>query len=78
MTSNDFGSRPAGAPNDKSLIKTAQDTLGQAFDATVEAVKDHPVTTAAIVGGVAAAAIGARYGITRLREGDDKPVTVAE
>lgn len=78
MTSNDSGSKPVNENSEKSFIKTAQETLGQAVDATVEAVRERPVTAAAIVGGVAAAAVGARYGINKLRTNGDDPAGSAE
>lgn len=50
----------------KSLLSKAQGAVGGAVDTTVGAVKDHPVAAAAIAGGVAAAAAGAAYGISKL------------
>jgi hypothetical protein len=55
----------------KSFIASAQETLGGAFDATVGAVKEHPVAAAAIAAGTAAAVGGAVYAATQLR-GDEK------
>ncbi len=51
---------------DKSLIARAQEAIEQAVETTVGAVKDNPVAAAAIVGGVAAVAAGAAYGISKL------------
>lgn len=56
-----------------SFIKTAQDAIGDAVDATVNAVKEHPVAAAAIAAGAAAAVGGAAYAATQLRS--DKPET---
>jgi hypothetical protein len=56
---------------DQSFIAKVQDKASAATDATVTAVKDHPVAAAAIGAGVAAAVAGAAFGISKLREGDD-------
>ena len=56
--------------NDKSFLSTAQDAIGDAVDATVEAVKEHPIAAAAIAAGAAAAVGGAVYAATQL--GGDK------
>ena len=53
-----------------SFIKTAQGAIGDAVDATVNAVKEHPVAAAAIAAGAAAAVGGAAYAATKL--GSDK------
>ncbi|WP_404339679.1 hypothetical protein AB2M62_09350 [Sphingomonas sp. MMS12-HWE2-04] len=57
----------------KSFIASAQEAIGDAVDATVEAVKEHPVAAAAIAAGAAAAVGGAVYAATQL--GGDKPTT---
>jgi len=49
-----------------SFIKTAQDAIGDAVDATLTAVKEHPVAAAAIAAGAAAAVGGAAYAATQL------------
>lgn len=54
----------------KSFIAQAQEKLSGAVDATVGAVKDHPVAAAAIAAGAAAAVGGAAYAATQL--GRDK------
>lgn len=60
----------SAANKDKSFLETAQETVTGAFDATVEAVKEHPVAAAAIAAGAAAAVGGAVYAATQL--GNDK------
>ncbi|MBB5708938.1 hypothetical protein [Sphingomonas xinjiangensis] len=55
-----------------SFIKTAQDAIGDAVDATVNAVKEHPVAAAAIAAGAAAAVGGAAYAVTQLRGDNDE------
>lgn len=52
----------------RSLFARAQDALGQAVDSTVEAFRERPLTSAAIAGGVVAAAAGATYGVKKLLE----------
>jgi hypothetical protein len=58
------------ATENKSFLASAQETVTGAFDATVEAVKEHPVAAAAIAAGTAAAVGGAVYAATQL--GGDK------
>ncbi|MES2444655.1 MAG: hypothetical protein V4574_17660 [Pseudomonadota bacterium] len=60
---------PAEEP--KSFLEQAQEALGDAFESTVEAVKEHPVAAAAIAAGAAAAVAGAAYGISQLLDSDD-------
>ncbi|TGX52459.1 hypothetical protein E5A73_16870 [Sphingomonas gei] len=55
-----------GSGSDKSFIATAQEVLGDAVDATVQAVKEHPVAAAAVAAGAAAAVGGAVYAATQL------------
>lgn len=50
----------------KSFLAQAQETIGDAFDATVNAVKEHPIAAAGIAAGVAAAVGGAAYAATQL------------
>jgi carbonic anhydrase len=50
----------------KSFIETAQEAIGDAVDATVQAVKEHPVAAAAVAAGAAAAVGGAVYAATQL------------
>ncbi len=59
----------------KSLLLRAQEAIGQAVDTTIEAFKERPLTSAAIAGGVVAAAAGASYGVKKLFEesGSDLP-----
>ncbi len=54
---------------DTSFAARAKDRATAATDATITAVKDHPVAAAAIGAGVAAAVAGAAFGVTKLREG---------
>lgn len=64
---NDLANEAAAATGvDKSLIARAQEAIEQAVETTVSAVKENPVAAAAIVGGVAAVAAGAAYGISKL------------
>lgn len=51
---------------EKTLVARAQAAIEQAVETTVEAVRENPVAAAAIVGGVAAVAAGAAYGISKL------------
>ncbi|MBY0520434.1 MAG: hypothetical protein K2P79_08425 [Sphingomonas sp.] len=51
---------------EKTLIARAQAAIEQAVETTVEAVKENPIAAAAIVGGAAAVAAGAAYGISKL------------
>lgn len=55
----------------KSFIAQAQERLSGAVDATVGAVKEHPVAAAAIAAGAAAAVGGAAYAASQYRS--DKP-----
>jgi len=55
----------------KSFIAQAQERVSGAVDATVTAVKEHPVAAAAIAAGAAAAVGGAAYAATQYR-GSDK------
>lgn len=52
---------------DGSILAQAQEAVTDAFTATVEAVKEHPVAAAAIAGGAAVAVAGAVYGANKLR-----------
>jgi hypothetical protein len=69
-TSGGSAANKTANSNDKSFIATAQDAIGDAVDATVEAVKEHPIAAAAIAAGAAAAVGGAVYAATQL--GGDK------
>lgn len=76
MTDTNASDTPATAStsasqNDKSFLEQAQEAIGDAFETTVEAVKEHPIAAAAIATGAAAAVAGAAYGISKLREGDE-------
>ncbi|WP_213981976.1 hypothetical protein [Sphingomonas sp. dw_22] len=53
------------ATDAKSLLAQAQEAIGSAVDATVGAVKEHPVAAAAIAAGAAAAVGGAAYAATQ-------------
>lgn len=58
--------------SEKSFLASAQETVAGAVDATVQAVKDHPVAAAAVAAGAAAAVGGAVYAATQLG-GDKEP-----
>jgi hypothetical protein len=70
-TAGDTTTTQATTDETKSFIAQAQEKLSGAVDATVGAVKDHPVAAAAIAAGAAAAVGGAAYAATQL--GRDKP-----
>ena len=50
----------------KSFSAQAQEAIGDAVDATVTAVKEHPIAAAGIAAGVAAAVGGAAYAATHM------------
>lgn len=62
----------ASESTEKSFLASAQETVAGALDATVQAVKEHPVTAAAVAAGAAAAVGGAVYAATQLG-GDKEP-----
>lgn len=62
----------ASNAEEKSFLERAQDAIGAAVESTVEAVKEHPAAAAAIAAGATAAVAGAAYGISKLRDDDDK------
>jgi len=74
MTTNSTSSgatnsaQASGSPASGKLLSQAQDRIGGAIGTTVGAVKDHPVTAAAIAAGAAAAVAGAAYGVSKYRE----------
>jgi len=73
-TAQDLGSKVASEAKkvvDPSILTQAQEAVTDAFNATVEAVKEHPVAAAAIATGAAAAVAGTVYGVKKLREGED-------
>ncbi|AJP71474.1 hypothetical protein [Sphingomonas hengshuiensis] len=75
MATNDNtgeGTSPASDAN-KSFLETAQEAVGSAVDATVEAVKEHPIAAAAIAAGAAAAVGGAAYAASQLLGDKDTP-----
>lgn len=55
---------PDPAASQKTLLETGKEYL----DAAVKTAREHPVATAGIAVGVAAATAGAVYGATKLRE----------
>jgi hypothetical protein len=63
---NNTGGETANSNSEKSFLETAQEAITGAVDATVEAVKEHPVAAAAIAAGAAAAVGGAVYAATQL------------
>lgn len=66
------GAASTSGGTEKSLLAQAQEVIGGAVEATVGAVKEHPVAAAAIAAGAAAAVGGAAYAATQLR-GDKEP-----
>ena len=73
-TAQDLGDKAASEVKkvvDPSILTQAQEAVTDAFNATVEAVKEHPVAAAAIATGAAAAVAGTVYGVKKLREGED-------
>ena len=72
---NDVANEAMNAVGDKGIFARAQEAIEQAVETTVSAVKENPVAAAAIVGGVAAVAAGAAYGISKIGGStDDTPV----
>lgn len=69
-SNNDNSASASASSNEKSFIASAQEAIGDAVDATVQAVKDHPVAAAAVAAGAAAAVGGAVYAASQL--GGDK------
>lgn len=59
----------------EGLFEQAKGALSDAFDATVSAVKEHPVAASAIAGGAAAAVAGAVFGATKLFADDESDDT---
>lgn len=57
---------PAATEEAKSFLAQAQEAIGGAVDATVTAVKEHPIAAAGIAAGVAAAVGGAAYAATQM------------
>lgn len=60
-------------PGNGSFLQSTQQVIGDAFDATVTAVRENPVTSAAIAAGAAAAIGGAAYAATQLRANRNEP-----
>ncbi len=54
----------------KSFLERAQAAIEDAVETTVEAVKENPLTAAAIAAGVVVAAAGTAYGISTLLDGE--------
>jgi hypothetical protein len=71
---NDAGSTPGTSAETKPFLAQAQEAVGSAVDATVAAVKEHPVAAAAIAAGTAAAIGGAAYAASQLHS-DAKKTT---
>jgi carbonic anhydrase len=63
----------SASATEKSFIASAQEVIGDAVDATVQAVKEHPVAAAAVAAGAAAAVGGAVYAATQLGGDKDTP-----
>lgn len=73
---NDAGAgheKSKSQPGNGSFLHSAQQVIGEAFDATVTAVRENPVTSAAIAAGAAAAIGGAAYAATQLRANRNEP-----
>ena len=66
VTTASEGTLDTAIDTPKSFLETAQGAISDAVDATVEAVKEHPVAAAAIAAGAAAAVGGAVYAATQL------------
>jgi len=62
-----------GKADAKSFLARAQEVIEDAVETTIDAVKENPVTAAVIAGGVAVAAAGAVYGVSRLLEPEATP-----
>ncbi|MDV3455987.1 hypothetical protein RZN05_03265 [Sphingomonas sp. HF-S4] len=70
---NDNTASTSASTTEKSFIASAQEAIGDAVDATVQAVKEHPVAAAAVAAGAAAAVGGAVYAATQLGGEKDTP-----
>lgn len=66
-TASETGNEP------KSFLERAQEAIEDAVETTIDAVKENPLTAAAIAGGVVAAAAGAAYGVSKLIESEETP-----
>lgn len=66
-TNNASGGNSQSQPSNRSFMASAQETLGDAYEATLGAVKDHPMAAAAIAAGTAAAVGGAVYAASQMR-----------
>lgn len=77
----DTSTLDAALESGKTLLGKAQEALSEAFDSTVEAVKENPLTAVGIAAGAAAAVAGAAFGVSKLLEDDapaPKPKTPAK
>lgn len=66
------------AVGEQTLLAQAQEAVTDAFDATVSAVKEHPIAAVAIATGAAAAVAGAVLGAGKLLGGEDAPTNGAK
>lgn len=57
----------------EGLFEQAKGALSDAFEATVDAVKEHPLAAVGIAAGAAAAVAGAAFGASKLLAKDDEP-----
>jgi len=57
----------------EGLFEQAKDAVTDAFTATVEAVKEHPLAAVGIAAGAAAAVAGAAFGASKLLAKDETP-----
>lgn len=62
----------------EGLFEQAKDAVVDAFEATVEKVKENPVAAAAIAGGAAVAVAGAVFGATKLAAANEEKKTPAK
>lgn len=53
------------------MFEQARGALNDAFEATVEAVKDHPLAAVGIAAGAAAAVAGAAFGASKILSKDE-------
>ncbi|RUN77224.1 hypothetical protein EJC47_06965 [Sphingomonas sp. TF3] len=59
----------------EGLFEQAKGALNDAFEATVEAVKEHPLAAVGIAAGAAAAVAGAAFGASKILSKDDATAT---
>lgn len=62
----------------EGLFEQAKEKLTEALDATVDAVKEHPLAAVGIAAGAAAAVAGAAFGASKLRSKDDESASATK